>query len=360
MVTSLFKGISSCFKLGMGSICFMLFALPNVAFAKQAKPLFASDDVIKLTVTAPFSTLTRNAQRSKAPYDARLTLEGVSPESHSITLAARGNSRRDPDVCRFPPLRVKFPQKPGASSLFYKQKSLKLVTHCSKAKSKQKHTFLEYATYKMFNALSPQSMKVRLAEVDYVEAKTGKVFTTRYGFFIEDADDAADRNNLKEIDRDRVNRSQLAIDSAARYGLFQYMIGNLDWSMQAGPKGSDCCHNTKLLGASKTSTTNIVPIAYDFDLTGFVDAPYAAPPVKFKLRSVKTRLYRGFCDHNDAVRRQRVTFQSKRSEFENAISTIPEMSDKDKSKAYEYLTSFYKTLDDPQKFETKIINKCRG
>ena len=357
---SFFKDLKHCIKLGIGGMCFLMLSLPNAALAKQAKPLFSSDDVIKIKLVAPFSDLKRKASRSTEPYDGRLTVVGLSPESHVITLAARGNSRRRPDVCKFPPLRVKFPKKPDAASLFAKQKSLKLVTHCQSSKSQQKYALLEYSVYRLYNVLTPESLKVRMAEIDYVETTTGKVIITRYGFFIEDADDAAKRNNMKEIDQPTVSREQLSTDAAARYGLFQYMISNLDWSVKKGPTGRDCCHNTKLIGATKTSVSNIKPVPYDFDYSGLVNAPYAAPPEGIKVSSVKTRRYRGYCVHNDAVQRQAAMFLANRPEFERVISTVPALSDKDKSKAASYLASFFKTLDDPNKFSRQIIGKCRS
>ena len=88
---------------------------------------------------------------------------------------------------------------------------------------------------------------MRLATVDYAEAN-GKVSASRWGFFIEDLDDAARRNGMTPAQvGDRILSSQLDPRQAARVALFQYMIGNLDWSMRAGPQGEGCCHNSRLM-----------------------------------------------------------------------------------------------------------------
>ena len=54
----------------------------------------------------------------------------------------RGITRRDSEICPFPPLRVVFTEKPPAMSLFKGQKSLKLVTHCRPAESFQQYLLL--------------------------------------------------------------------------------------------------------------------------------------------------------------------------------------------------------------------------
>ncbi len=49
----------------------------------------------------------------------------------------------------------------------------------------------------MFNALSPHGLRARLGTFDYVETN-GRTVASRLGFFTEDPDDAASRNDLKE------------------------------------------------------------------------------------------------------------------------------------------------------------------
>src|SRR5579862_647527 len=105
-------------------ICFV----NSAAAADKPKPLFASDDVLSLTISGPISGLSRKA--NAAPVPGTLKVEGGAPEELPITLATRGITRRLVDICAFPPLRVEFTQKPGAASIFKGQKGLKLVTHC--------------------------------------------------------------------------------------------------------------------------------------------------------------------------------------------------------------------------------------
>ena len=242
------------------------------------KPLFASDEVLNLTLTGPLETISRD--KGAKPVPGVLKVAGAAPEILPVSLSVRGITRRKKDICAFPPLRVEFTEKPGPASLFKGQKRLKLVTHCQRAANYQQYVLLEYAAYRLYRALTPESFNVRLARIDYT-GKDGQALTTRLGFFIEDVDDVAKRNGQERLRGvRRISASQLDAAAAARFAVFQYMISNLDWAMTAGPAGMDCCHNSRLMGAKGTTgaTTGLIPVPYDFDYAGLVNAPYAVPP----------------------------------------------------------------------------------
>lgn len=327
--------------------------------ADDPKPLFAGDAVLTIRLSAPFRELIRTAPDSTDPYPATLSLLGDPGEEHAIELSARGNSRRNKKVCDFPPLRVAFTHKPDDFSLFDGQKRLKLVTHCRKSSRYQQYYALEYAAYKLFNIMTPVSLNVRMAQVDYVEAATGKTIYSRQGFFIEDTDDAAKRNGLKEIDVQDISISQLDAQAAARYALFQYMIGNLDWSMHDSVGADDCCHNSKLIGEKKEPLSDLLPAPYDFDYSGLVNAPYAVPPTGLRVRTVRTRRYRGFCIHNGAVRDAAGDYRSRQEALLSVIDTVPGLKNSGKNTAKRYLTGFFDAIADEEKLEQRLLSKCR-
>ncbi|MFL6801419.1 MAG: hypothetical protein ACJ8EQ_06595, partial [Sphingomicrobium sp.] len=264
-----------------------------IGAAQPPKPLFASDDTIRIAIQGPMATLAAN--RSSDPRPATLT---VGADTLPITLSVRGITRRTTDVCGFPPLRVQFTLPPPATSPFAGQKRLKLVTHCRASPGFQQYVLLEYAAYRMYRQLSPLSFRVRIAEVDY-RHEDGRPYIQRTGFFLEDTGDVARRNGLKELRApERIAVSVLSPRDAARYAMFQHMIGNHDWAMRAGPRGEDCCHNAKLIGASGLAPGAVIPVPYDFDFSGLVNAPYATPPDQLRIADVRQRVYRGYCAHN--------------------------------------------------------------
>jgi hypothetical protein len=319
-------------------------------------PLFASDAPIRLTIQGPIGQIARGAEDSTAPREATLTL-AAPPESHAIRLSARGITRRRKETCSFPPLRVELAQPAAANSLFAGQRRLKLVTHCRSQEGFQQHLLLEYAAYRIFNLISPSSFRVRLGTVDYAEPN-GKVLTSRWGFFIEDLDDAARRNGLTQARvGDRIVQTQLEPRQAARLALFQYMIGNLDWSMRAGPQGEGCCHNARLIGGVGGL---MIPLPYDFDYSGLVDAPYALPPDGFDINSVRTRAYNGYCRHNAEVLAAAADFRARRPAIEAVFSQVPGMSDRTRSKAIGYLGGFFSEIATDEAVRSKILKGCRG
>lgn len=324
------------------------------ACAEKTTALFNSADPIEITITGPVSEIVRKAAASTDPKPATLR---AGPETLAIELSARGNSRRRPDVCKFPPLRVRFSDTPPKGSLFEKQKALKLVTHCRAQGAFQQQTLLEYAAYKVYNAVTERSFRVRLAKVRYVEAGSGKLIAEKPGFFIEDADDVADRVAMKEVEAGKLSIDQHEPAAAARAVLFFHLIANHDWSMLAGPEG-ECCHNGKLLGATKTSTAGLTYLPYDFDYSGFVDAPYAIPPEDFGITSVRTRYYRGDCALNAAVREESAAFRERRGAIETAIRTTPGIEKKTADKAVKFLAGFYSDISDDASV-AKLLKRCR-
>lgn len=83
---------------GMKTLAGLFAASP--AGAQEARPLFRSLDPIEITITGPVSEIVRKAAASTDPKPATLK---AGDEALSIELSARGNSRRRPDVCKFPP-----------------------------------------------------------------------------------------------------------------------------------------------------------------------------------------------------------------------------------------------------------------
>jgi hypothetical protein len=317
-------------------------------------PLFASDAPIRFTIQGPINIIARSAEDSTAPRDATLTLAGTSP-AYPIRLSARGITRRLQATCQFPPLRVEFTQPPPKDSLFAGQKRLKLVTHCRSDEGFQQHLLLEYSAYRVFNLITPQSYRVRLATVDYAEP-SGKVSTTRWGYFIEDLDDAAKRNDTKKAQvGDRILTAQIDPAQAGRVALFEYMIGNLDWSMRAGPAGEGCCHNTKLIMGTGGM---MVPLPYDFDYSGLVDAPYAIPPEGFSIKNVKSRVYQGYSRFNAQALAAAAEFRARRPAIEVVYGQIPGMSDRTRAKALAYLGGFFSQIATDEAVKAKILMNC--
>ena len=318
------------------------------------KPLFASNEPLRITIKGPILDIARNRSEGRQP--GTLTVAG-SNEALAVTLSARGLTRRQGDICQFPPLWVRFPTPP-TGTVFAGQKSLKLVTHCRPSASFQQHVLLEYAAYTMFNALTPASFRVRLATIDYVD-DSGRSVISRYGFVIEDLGDVARRNGMQEAKLpSRISATSLEPNAAAINALYQHMLANHDWSMRAGPPGDECCHNFKLISPARGVAAGVVPVPYDFDYSGFVNAPYATPPDILKLSSVRQRKYRGYCNFNNQLLSAAVRFQAARPAMLAALGSTPGLDARSIRSATAFLDGFYADIASPDLIRAKLVKTC--
>lgn len=339
------------------AIALALLLVPSAAAASAPPaPLFAAEEPIRLTLRGPISAV---AGGERGAREATLMLHTPNPETHAIRLSPRGITRLKRDVCQFAPMRIDFVQPPAAGSLFERQQRLKLVTHCRPAESFQRYVLLEYAAYKLYNQLTPASYRVRLATIDYVDER-GRPLTSRAGFFIEDIDHVAARGGTSSAAvGERIPRSRLSPRDSARFALFQYLIGNLDWAMNAGPPGDTCCHNSRLI-EPVSGSPGLVPVPYDFDHAGLVDPPYATPPDVVPVRTVRTRYYRGYCAHNAHVAPLAAEFRAKRPQLLAALSQIPQMDDRTRSRAAAFLDAFFADIADQRTISRKLLRTCVG
>jgi hypothetical protein len=331
-------------------------ALSTPGRAEQAaKPLFAAADPIHIVIQAPLSTITRNRERQDVIAG---TLTDPAGQKLPISLALRGITRRTSETCDFPPLRVDFTAPPPPTSLFAGEKKLKLVTHCRNSPSFQQYVLLEYAAYRMYNLLTPNSFRVRLANIDYLDA-SGRPIISRVGYFLEDLSDVAHRNGVRVVHGgERIPVEYLSPADAGRYALFQHMLSNHDWSMRAGPPGKDCCHNAELIGVAAPGQT--IPVPYDFDFSGYVNAPYATAPAELTINDVRQRFYRGYCVHNSGALAAARQMRAERREIIGVLGEVPGMEPATQQRAAAFLEKFFADIGTDASVSSKITNRCLG
>jgi hypothetical protein len=182
---------------------------------------------------------------------------------------------------------------------------------------------------------------------------------TEFAFFIEDVDDMAKRNGFKEQATGRIKPSQLDARTSSLFSIFQYMIGNLDWSSLTGTGDSDCCHNGKLIGPGENDSP-YYPVPYDFDSSGLVNAHYALPSEKLRMRKITNRLFRGFCLHKQFTGESLELFRGKKDSILAMFRDEQRLPDRARDKALDYLGKFFEQIDESGTLEREFENKCRG
>jgi len=348
-------------RLTVFIIISVLLAIPVGALGEEPKPpkLFEDSSEMQVTFSGPWRRIKKNIE-DDALYPARLTYTTANGEQKTIDVevAPRGISRRH-RVCDFPPLKVHFDKDQTKGTEFRGNGSLKLVTYCDSNSKYEQYYVKEFLSYRIYNLITDLSFRVRPMTIDYRDSERDDESIRRFSFMIEDLDDVAERNDLKKLGLPQVKYKTLDATEISKLGLFQFMIGNVDYATYDGPEPLECCHNTKLIGSGDDEVPRY-SIPYDFDSTGLVDAHYAAPPLVLKLRNIRQRLYRGFCFANDQLPQNIALFNKKKPEILGLFNNHPHLTDRNRKKAIKYIEGFYKIIDDPKQYEKQIIDKCRG
>ena len=319
-------------------------------------PLFNSDEPLVITLTGPFKTLDKQRDKSAEYEVGSLSYPGPDgPISIETRYTPRGNFRLKKENCSHAQLWLNLKKKQTKKTVFANQNKLKLVVQCRDSNRYQSYLRKEYQAYRMLNLITEASYRVRWLTVTYQDLN-GKKPRTQAAFLIEHKSRVAERLHLDRVDEERISRTELDPDHATRAALFNYFIGNADFSMISGKEGS-CCHNAKLLRANDESP--YVPVIYDFDSSGYVDAPYAITPAKLGLRNVRQRLYRGFCTDPKVLNGALDEFRAKREALLAIADETDYVSRRSARKGVSYLEDFFDVIDNPKHLKQKIIEVCR-
>ncbi|MDH3545566.1 MAG: hypothetical protein OEN22_00600 [Gammaproteobacteria bacterium] len=318
--------------------------------------LFASHEPLEIRLEAPFDRIIEERPEDEdIPGLLRYTESDGNIVELDVGIRTRGKFRRREEVCRFPPLRLNFRKSQTDDSVFDKQDRLKLVTHCNSASASYEQLVLaEYLAYRILNSLTDVSYRVRLIRMTYAYTDTDRE-SVKYAFLIEHADRMAKRVDKPHVTIEKARIADLEPEYTNLTSVFQFLIGNTDFSPIAAATGEDCCHNHTLFG-KEGEVYYSVP--YDFDQSGIVDAPYAGPNPRFRMRSVRQRLYRGRCRNNGLLPATLQRFRERRETIEALIDAQPELSTKLRGKTRSYVTSFYKIIDNPKRVERLLVKKC--
>jgi hypothetical protein len=333
-------------------------AAVGAAEAGRGDPLFAADDVLPIRITGPFQALAKD--RAPEPEYRPGTLSyGVEPgaaPAFSVGLRPRGNSRRDRQVCKVPPLRLNLRSQEVEGTLFDGQDKLKLVTHCQSSSRHDRFVYKEYLVYRMLNQVSDASFRVRGLDIEYVDSGNPGKVARRFGFFIEDKERLAHRLGLQAAEPVSIDARRLEPHHTSLMDLFQFMIGNTDFAFTAGPEGDHCCHNATLLTAADGLYR---PMPYDFDVSGFVNPPYALVDERLPIRDVRKRLYRGLCWDSNIQEQALERVRQARSAIVGVLQQETPLDESSRRVALAYIDAFYAVLDDPDDLQRRVLGACR-
>ncbi len=339
---------------GVGALALVLIPLGVAAqVAPGAAPLFQDHEPLRLRIEADFNALRGDRDEDAEERDGMLVILGEdgSEEVFPLEIRTRGRFRLQSSTCRFPPLRLDVPRSQMEGTPFENQDKLKLVTHCRDDERYEQNAIKEYLVYRIYNLLTPNSFQARLARITYLDVSGDDDTVERWGFVIEAEEAVAERLGAQLVEEtpNGVHPARVRDDAAGLLNLFQYMVGNTDYSIYGQ-------HNVV---AFELPDAMILPIPYDFDWTGFVNAPYARPDPSLQIRNVRRRVYRGLCRPGLDYASINAEVLAKRDAITELVLSESRLGDDEREDVLEFLEEFWETLEDPGDAKSDIEDSCR-
>jgi len=312
----------------------------------QNRKLFQDGPALEFTLTSAFNLINKErTPNNSKQFPGVLTVGGTDIP---VTLGSRGHLRLKLQTCDFVPIKVEFARTQVAGTIFEGQTTLKLGTHCRTESEFDQYVIREYLAYKLANIVTPLSFRARLARATYIDATSKKRVATQNALFLENENDVARRLGSREVRLPHMVFKDFDKDALTTMMLVEYMLGNTDYSIFA-------LHNVAVV---QDKTRRFFPLPYDFDLSGMVHAPYAAPDERLALRSVTDRLYRGPCRPIDEMNAATEPFREHHADMMAAIDSINELNRVHKSEMKEYLESFFRRIATPESIKKTFVDGC--
>lgn len=347
-------------------VCLCLIVLlgaPSIADddkSRKPNPLYADPEILEVTISAPFTTIMR-----ERPVDEEMPGQLSYQDAElgkvilDVAIRTRGRYRQQKEICPFAPLRLNFKKDQTKKTLFTRTDKVKLVTHCrDRSEQYSQGVLREFLVYRILNTLTRKSFQVRLLRVTYVDTTGKSDDRVSFAFMIEHDDRLAKRLGMEVSAAPRTSITALDRAHTNLGSVFQYFVGNTDFSPIMAAPGEACCHNYVLLEPGDNDGRPELAVPYDFDMSGIVDARHAEPNPRFKLRNVRVRLYRGRCDNNEYLEGSLQAFRDRRQAINQLVAGSPHMSDRTKERVRNYIDDFYKTINNPKTVNSRLIKKC--
>jgi len=333
-------------------LIFLIHALSTRLSAQESKQaiLFSSQEPLSIRLDVSLSKIRKHTDDSTyIPIVVHYKNHEGLWDSIPSSVRTRGHFRKE--HCFFPPLRIKFKKRDSEGTVFEGTKSVKLVMPCQNVQINNDLILKEFLCYQLYEAASHYVFKTRL--VDITLNDQGKNIKTHQlqGIFIEDDDAAAKRYDAKVFEVSKFDPLRFQDTSSLRLDFFQYMIANTDFSTQF-------LHNIK---AIQTKNGHFIPIAYDFDMSGVVNAHYATFDEKLGIKSVRERYYKGYCRDEKVAQAVREDYINREQSIIAVIGAFDKFFEPKEIEALrKYLNEFFVTIKNDRAYSERLIGRCRS
>ena len=309
--------------------------------------------VVAMSLTFNYKKLRGDRDATKSPWRAAVLTVADSNGVDTLPIRIRTRGIWRLNHCDMPPIRLHFSNAEVKSTLLKGLSEPKLINYCKDFDDYEQYILSEYQVNRVYNLLTPNSHRVRLVKMTYYDsADTKKPIATRSAFIEEEPEVLANRIHGMLLKQKGAGPDDVEPYQSVMFGVFNYMIGNTDFAISV-------LHNAELVSTEKG---DLVPITYDFDFSGAVNTRYSAPDSRLGIKSVKDRLYRGYCAPDSVFAQVIDIFKQKKDAiyalYHDEIGKMQDQRVVDET--LRYYDGFYDIINDPRRAKGNINDACIG
>lgn len=296
-------------------------------------PVATEATPLEIVLTLPVDSL---HVRRPGPQKASFSYTDIDgkPQDWKVKISPRGKFRRI--NCDYAPLKLDFDKDDLRAAGLADFDKYKLVTTCFHGTTSDRLIKKEYLAYRAYQLFTPASFRVRLLAITYRDAAGQHPDRKATAFLIENTGELAARQSTQRVEN-AVGLPAGEYDPAgeATHALFQYLIGNTDWS-------NTLALNMKTL---KQPDGSLLPVGYDFDFSGWVNTSYSRPRHQLGQRFIGQRIYLGFHQHDSVLNATADKFLAQREALYQLIDEAP-IARADRRYLLKYTKTFFEQLEE--------------
>ncbi len=310
-------------------ICLLLFSM--VAHGQETMfQSFQSTPNLSLAIVADWDTV--HDLRGEEERKAKTEFNGAIWKSQ---LRLRGRNRRVKCDSTLTPIRLQFKKKELRKAGFKEFRNHKIVTCCIQSSEGLENLQEELLVYQLYEILTDQSFRSVEAQLTMKWPEDANPEKTTSILILEPNKEMADRLGGVAVESYNHPADSLNAESYNTTALFNFMVGNFDWSqgMQT---------NVKMIRVGSKAV--IVP--YDFDFSAIVSPSYARIPTDLGLKSFKDRIYRGQFFFDELSKTEQY-FIDKKEELYTHVLNFEGLKKFRRKQINKYLDIFFDYIEEP-------------
>ncbi|MBC7776328.1 MAG: hypothetical protein H7246_12915 [Phycisphaerae bacterium] len=297
---------------------------------KSIFELLTQKEAVKMTLETDLTTI---IELKKTNQYFPGTLRSEDGKVYRVEMKPRGKFRRKVSV--FPPLKLKFKKKDLVADGLDTLNEIKLVLPCYESELGDELIVREYLAYRMFEHLTPASMRARLIRLTIRDTHVEKARRPMFAILLEDEEELVCRLQGQLSEEYGIPTDSLQTNQAAITVMFQYMIGNTDWEISM-------LRNVRLVRTPEAG--KILAVPYDFDFSGLVSAPYSSPSSDSGLKTVRDRFLMSNGLNPESLKGAFTTLRSTKSVF-YSLCKSKYLSNEASADMNSFLRSFFEKVE---------------